>query len=515
MMQDKTGSAISTGFRTLKSVIRRPEALVCLPAVTLLSFWAGGERGLIGLALGLPLLCLLAGAFRSSGAARAWPNGMSGLSLRPQIIAAIDSILTDAPDSGQTTGCLVVLFDDPDVVLDRHGRAAQAEVLARSVDRICGALRGGDSVAQLEGGGLAIVLAPVRRLDLETMVQLSARLQEAVAPPVSLGAARLYVTCSVGFCLGDRAPEANGKALLDAAQIAADEARRHGPGAIRAWAPDMARTRADRNAIREGLERALDEAQIRPWFQPQLSTDTGEISGFEALARWHHPDRGILPPADFLTQIEDAGLSERLGEVILFHALSALARWDKAGLRVPTVAVNFSAAELRNPKLADKLKWELDRFNMTPDRLTVEILETVIAKTDNDVIVANIAALAKLGCGIDLDDFGTGHASITTIRRFAVRRLKIDRSFVAAVDSDRDQQSMVSAILSLAERLGLETLAEGVESPAEHTMLAQLGCGHVQGFGIARPMPLDDTPDWITQYRSRRAKPPRIGHKAR
>ena len=489
--------------------------MVCLPAVTLLAFWAGGERGLIGLALGLPLLCLLAGAFRTTGQGGAMPDGLSGLALRPQIIASIDAILQDAPDTGRTTGCLVVLFDDPDVLLDRHGRAAQAEVLTRSVDRICGVLRGGDTVAQLEGGGLAVVLAPVRRLDLEVMVQLSARLQEAVTPAVSLGAARLYTTCSIGFCIGDRAPEPNGKALLDAAQIAADEARRHGPGAIRAWAPDMARTRADRHAIRDGLEVALDESQIRPWFQPQLSTDTGKISGFEALARWHHPDRGILPPADFLCQIEDAGLSERLGEVILFHALSALARWDKAGLRVPTIAVNFSATELRNPKLADKLKWELDRFNMTPDRLTVEILETVIAKTDNDVIVANIAALAKLGCGIDLDDFGTGHASITTIRRFAVRRLKIDRSFVAAVDCDRDQQSMVSAILSLAERLGLETLSEGVESPAEHTMLAQLGCGHVQGFGIARPMPFEDTLDWITKHRARRTAPPRIGHKAR
>ena len=158
-------------------------------------------------------------------------------------------------------------------------------------------------------------------------------------------------------------------------------------------------------------------------------------------------------------------------------------------MQVPTVSVNFSAAELRNPKLAEKLKWELDRFGLAPDRLTVEILETVVAETDNDVIVRNVAALAALGCGIDLDDFGTGHASITNIRRFALRRLKIDRSFVTRVDEDREQQKLVSAILSMAERLGLDTLAEGVETPGEHAMLSQLGCGHVQGFGIGRPMP--------------------------
>ncbi len=181
---------------------------------------------------------------------------------------------------------------------------------------------------------------------------------------------------------------------------------------------------------------------------------------------------------------------------------------------MPTVAVNFSAAELRNPKLPEKIKWELDRFDLTPDRLTVEILETVVTQTDNDVIVRNVAALAALGCGIDLDDFGTGHASITNIRRFALRRVKIDRSFVTRVDEDREQQKIVSAILSMSERLGLETLAEGVETPGEHTMLSQLGCGHVQGFGIARPMPYEDTADWMLRHGARLAATPRISHRA-
>ncbi|MDZ4135370.1 MAG: bifunctional diguanylate cyclase/phosphodiesterase, partial [Paracoccaceae bacterium] len=362
---------------------------------------------------------------------------------------ALDQVLRDTAITGKTTGCVVVQFDDADVVLDRHGRAAQTEVLARSAERICAALRAGDTVARLEGGGFAVALAPTRRIDLETMVQLSARLQAALSPPISLDAARIYVTCSIGFCLGARAPQPSGRALLDAAQVAADDALRNGPGAIRAYAPDMARKRADRDAFRNTLETALDEGQIRPHFQPQISTDTGEISGFEALARWHHAERGLVPPAEFLPAIEEAGLSERLGEVILYHALAALVSWDKEGLHVPTVAVNFSAAELRNPRLCEKLKWELDRFDLTPDRLCIEILETVVAETDNDVIVHNIAALAKLGCGVDLDDFGTGHASITNIRRFAVRRIKIDRSFVTKLDEDRDQQKMVSAILSL------------------------------------------------------------------
>jgi diguanylate cyclase len=302
---------------------------------------------------------------------------------------------------------------------------------------------------------------------------------------------------------------------LNAAQIAADEALRHGPSAIRSYSVDMAANRADRDALREELEQALDEGDIRAHFQPQVSTDTGAISGFEALARWYHPEKGLIAPAEFLPLIEDAGLSERLGEVMLYNALAALTRWDKLGLGIPTVAVNFSASELRNPKLADKLKWELDRFDLQPSRLCVEILENVVAETDNDVIVSNIAALSNLGCGIDLDDFGTGHASITSIRRFDVRRIKIDRSFVTRVDEDREQQKMVAAILSMAERLGLATLAEGVETPQEHAMLAQLGCGDVQGFGIGRPMPVDETMDWIARHRARVTQAPRIGQRMR
>ncbi len=515
-MQSQIKAQMTRGLIWAARWLRRPELMVFLPAATLSAFWFGGEEALILTALAAPLAFTISGAFRfQDGANLPQPDGLSGLALRPQVISMLDTALLEGATTGRMTACLVVQFDDAEMILDRHGRAAQAEVLLRSAERLCSALRGGDTVARLEGGGFAIALAPMRWLDLETMVQLATRLQTCLADPISLDAAKLYVTASIGFCLGARAPEATGGSLLDAAQIAADEALRHGPTSIRAFAPGMARKRADRDAFREVLETALNEGQIVPHFQPQISTDTGALSGFEALARWQHPERGLIMPAEFLPAIEDAGLSERLGEVILFHALAALVRWEKAGLRVPAVGVNFSASELRNPRLAEKLKWELDRFDLTPNRLSVEILETVVAETDNDVIVHNIAALARLGCGIDLDDFGTGHASITSIRRFAVRRIKIDRSFVTRVDADRDQQKMVSAVLSLAERLGLETLAEGVETQGELSMLGQLGCGHVQGYGIARPMPFDETADWMKRHRAQMTAAPKIGHRAR
>jgi diguanylate cyclase (GGDEF)-like protein len=504
------------GLQWALSQFRRPEFYVFIPAITLAAFWLGGERMLVLTALAAPLFFAIGGAFRfPTGATVGVPDALTGLAMRPQIVTLMDDILRDAPVTGMTTACIVVQFDDAPALLDRHGRAAQSEILARCAERLCASLRAGDTVARLEGGGFAIALGRVRRFDLETAVQLCARLQSSLSPPISLNGGRIYVTSSIGFCLGERAPAQGGAALLDAAQVAADEALRNGPGAIRAYAPDMTRTRADRDSLRQELETALDEGQIRAHFQPQISTDTGAISGFEALARWYHPERGLIPPMEFLPALEDCGLSGRLGEVMVYNALLALSRWDKAGLTVPTVAVNFSRSELRNPGLASKLKWELDRFDLAPERLTIEILETVVAETENDVVVSNIAAISQMGCGVDLDDFGTGHASITSIRRFSVRRIKIDRSFVTRVDEDREQQKVMSAILSMAEQLGMETLAEGVETPGEHAMLAQLGCRHVQGFGIARPMPMEETMDWITRHTARLAGTPRIGKKAR
>jgi diguanylate cyclase len=187
--------------------------------------------------------------------------------------------------------------------------------------------------------------------------------------------------------------------------------------------------------------------------------------------------------------VEQAGLSDRLGATMLHAALAAVRSFDDAGSHLPCVAVNFSAGELRNPGIVDRVRWELDRFGLAPDRLTVEVLETVIDTTGDDMVTRSLAGFAALGCGIDLDDFGTGHAAIGSIRRFSVQRVKIDRSFVRRIDTDADQQNVVSAMILMAERLGLDTLAEGVETAAEQATVARLGCRHVQGFAIARPMP--------------------------
>lgn len=484
--------------------IRWPELGLFLPVLALPAYIVLGWVEVLILSAGLPLLALLLRrALTQDGQ----------LAVADQVIATLDASLAAGP--GRQTGCLVLQFDTLQAVCDRLGRARQSEILASSVARIRGALRPGDLLFALEDGCLVIVLAPTERLDLESMVRIAGRLQLVAQQPIQLGPDMVQLTCCIGFCHARQVPDSTGRAMLDAAQVATDEAMRHAPGAIRAYGVDLAQARAERDSLRAGFAAAVAAGQVRAHFQPQVSTDSGAVSGMEALARWHHPERGLLTPGAFLPAIEGTDLMQVLGEAMLTQALAALRGWDLAGVKVPSVSVNFSARELADPELPDRLVWQLDRHGLTPGRLTVEVLESVVAKDGDDIIARNIGRIADMGCGVDMDDFGTGNASITSIRRFALRRLKIDRSFVRAVDGNRDQQQLVTAILSLAERLGLETLAEGVETQGEHAMLAQLGCGHVQGYVVARPLPAEDVVPWLVAHRSRLADALRIGVRAR
>lgn len=492
-----------------------PHMLAFLPALVLASYWFGGEAMLIVTALGFPLLLAVAGTPLSWPLpATAPPPAAPGADGRAALDAALGARLAAAPAGAGRTACFVLALDDHDTLSDRHGKAAVDRVLRQGCDRLSAVIRGSDTLCRLDGGRIALVLDGSERFDHEAALQAASRFQAEMARPVKVGAAAIHVTSSVGFCTARQLDAATGKALAEAALLALAEALRHGPAAVRVFSPDLAAPQAGTTRLADEICAALDGGQFVPWFQPQISSDTGQVSGVEALARWHHPVHGVLTPGDFLPILETTGEIRRLGEVMLKGALESLTVWSAEGLDIPHVGVNFSAAELRDPKLVDRVAWELDRHAMAPGRLAVEILETVVAISPDDTIARNIAGLAKMGCLIDLDDFGTGHASISSIRQFAVARLKIDRSFVTRVDRDAEQQRLVSAILAMAERLDLATVAEGVETAGEHAMLAQLGCDHVQGFGIARPMAAAQVPGWCRDHLTGLGAMPRIDRKS-
>lgn len=511
LMSFDPDSATNRLCRSLKAALMGPQTLAFLPALMLGGYWYGGEGLLMYMALLFPGFFALAGLFSNAANGPDARDGITGLRMRAAAIQTLDRFLAQEPETGLSTAVLVVALDDIQSIDRQFGTKAKAAVLSQTAQRVQSALRDADLVVRLSDSAYGIVLAPIRRSDLETLIQLSARIQGVIGEPYSVDATRVYVSVSIGFCPAGRLPEKTGEAMLTAAEDALAVAQVNGAGSIRAYSPEIKRRAEARCALRDELADALNAGLIVTWFQPQVSTETGVVTGFEALARWEHPERGTILQSDFQDLLTELGLLEPLGEVLLCGSLSALRNWDKAGHSIPTVSVRISSHELGNPKLCEKIRWELDRFELAPERLCVEIPEGVIAETADDTITRNIWALSELGCSIELAGFGTGHASITNIRRFAVHRIKIDRSFVTRVDRDREQQNMVAAVLTMAERLEIDTLAEGVETIGEHAMLSQLGCGHVQGFSVARPMPFDLTLDWIAQYQAKQPKPVPFG----
>ncbi|WP_017928055.1 putative bifunctional diguanylate cyclase/phosphodiesterase [Limimaricola hongkongensis] len=468
------------------------------PMLLLGALILGGALGMALVVAALPLT--VASAVGRPILSRGGPrDSLTGLGDRASLTMALDRMLHRTA-GGRSVAAMAIEIDAFKQLEQRHDRAAVEQVLRIVGERLQDGLRGDDALSRLDGPCFGIALVSDHKLDLDSVIQLGQRLQQAVSDPIEIGEAQVYATVSVGFALALRLQQPGGTELLQAATLALIEAQRRGAATIRSYSRAMQHRISTRNNLCDEISAALDRGDLTAYYQPQVSIRDGRITGVEALARWHHPDRGLIPPAEFLPVIEQAGLMGRLGEIMVQDGLNALRLWDAAGLSVPQVAVNFSQSELADPKLIDRLAWELDRFDLSPDRLVIEVLETVVAHRLEDVVVRNLSGLAGLGCRLDLDDFGTGHAAITSIRRFSIQRIKIDRSFVSRIDTDPEQQKMVSAILTMADRLGIETLAEGVETQAEREMLARLGCGHVQGFGIARPMPRPETEAWLRSF---------------
>lgn len=496
-----------------KRVLGDFQLLSFLPLFIVIAYWTRIETILFVVSFMFPLLL----AFQSLLAKTAPPthasdsheddrDHLTSLTNRQHVHHRLGVFLEAEHNTGRETAVLHIDIDRFRLVNERYGMDAGDRILNEIGERIKSCVRENDVVARIDGDDFAIVLFPIKKADYSIAQSIADRVRVAIAQPFSVDQITCYLTCSIGICLSGRAPVADAESVLASAEIALTLARKEGPDVTRSFSPKMRREAKKLQGLSSELEAALENGQIRPYFQPQICTDTGAVAGFEALARWEHPENGVVLPGLFLKAIENTGRSGRMGEVILYHSLSALKSWDRAGFRIASIGVNFSSEELRNPKLVEKIKWEVDRFEIAPSRVTIEVLENVVSDHDDDVITRNIRSLAAQGFGIDLDDFGTGHAAIANIRRFAVNRIKIDRSFITKIDKDTEQQVLTSAIVRMAESLGLETLAEGVETAAERTRLAQMGCRYIQGFGVARPMPFEDTISWMHIYNDKLAR---------
>ena len=462
------------------------------------AYWLNASLLLFGLAVLSPMTLLILSPKQKR---RLTQEAQTGLFDSDSLVHYLDESLGTGLKT-TPTACIVLRVDDLLDIETEMGASAVALIRHQITDRLLTLLRRGDHIAYLGDNQFAIALTHLRAPELGGVLTLIKRVQQGCEVPVLIDGRSLHITVSAGFCLSESTGITNGAKMVEAAKMALLDASMHAPAGIRAFSAKTPQIVSSQNPSGDEILDALSGGQITAWFQPQVSADTGHVTGFEALARWDHPVRGIIPPSEFLPTLVTSQRMEALSETMLHHSLKAVRTWDKAGVKIPSVSVNFSTQELRNPSLMERIKWDVDRFDLDPSRLTVEILETVVCNSEDDIISRNIRALHAQGFSIDLDDFGTGHASLANIKRFSVDRVKIDRSFITHADDDPDQQRMIAAIVGMAERLGIKTLAEGVETLSEHSILSQLGCTHLQGFSIARPMPFDETIDWIKQHES-------------
>jgi diguanylate cyclase (GGDEF)-like protein len=422
---------------------------------------------------------------------------LTGLPNRTYLDAYLLRVAAGSKRSGLQTAVLRLDLERFDTLRENLGQRDADEILRISARRIQQALRAVDMAAHLGQDDFVVVAGELE--ETNDAAAIAQRVMNALSKPYSIRGGARRIECRIGVTLlSDDVPDP--ARVLSNAAIALSEAQSHGPGSVRYFRESMREEVERRETLFSDLLHGLDAGQLVPFFQPQIDLKTGAFAGFEALVRWHHPERGLLSPAAFLEFADDTGLTERIGEVVLNASLGAIAAWDAAGLHVPKVGVNFALGQLRDPRLIEKIKWEVERCDVDPSRIAIEVLETVLIKSDQDMVVRNLRGLASAGFHIELDDFGTGHASISNLRRFMVNRIKIDRGFINGIEKSEELRTLTASMVAMAGALGIETLAEGVETEEAQAVVRSLGFGQLQGYLVAKPMSLADTFPWLRAW---------------
>jgi diguanylate cyclase (GGDEF)-like protein len=363
------------------------------------------------------------------------------------------------------------------------GSLAGDELLITFARRLILALRAGDVLART-GGNEFGVLVSLRR-GVEDALKAAERIQQVMATPFKLSELEIRVECAIGVALMHSGQDA--EELFRNAQFAVKQAKAAGKPQV--YEPRQATEARRRFSIETELRRALDKDQLKLFYQPLINLKSGEVAGFEALARWTHEDRGEISPTEFIPVAEESGLILQLGRWAMDKAAQTLADWDRqSGERLPLyVGVNLSAIQVARDDIASMVESSLKASGLTGDRLTLELTESSIVQ---DPVRATrvFDALKALDATVAMDDFGTGYSSLAYLQRLPIDVLKIDKSFVSGMMVDPDAVAIVRAVLSLAEALGMSTTAEGIETVELATTLATLGCASGQGFYFAKPL---------------------------
>ncbi|HVG46459.1 MAG TPA: EAL domain-containing protein [Longimicrobium sp.] len=389
----------------------------------------------------------------------------------------------------QGGGQFAVLFLDLDrfkVVNDSLGHHVGDELLVAVARRLQESVRTGDTVARFGGDEFAILLRDLD--DTADATTIATRVADAVAAPVNLSGYEVFTSVSIGIALASNGYE-RPEYLLRGADMAMYQAKGSAGLAFEVFDRGMHARALTRLQMETDLRRALQRGEFRLHYQPIISLSTGRIAGVEALARWEHPDRGLVAPAEFIAMAEETGAIVQLGEWVVREACRQLAAW-RAELGVAiAVSVNLSARQIAQPGLVEVVRAALEAAGLAPADLKLEITESALLETAAAESV--LAELRALGVEMQLDDFGTGYSSLSALHRLPMQALKVDRTFVSRMEAGSASSQLVRTIALMARGMELTVIAEGVETAAQLAEVREIGCDYAQGYLISRPLPAD------------------------
>jgi diguanylate cyclase (GGDEF)-like protein/PAS domain S-box-containing protein len=426
-------------------------------------------------------------------------DSLTGLPNRVLFRERLDQALVRNSKDNSRVAVLCLDLDHFKEVNDTLGHGAGDVLLKELAERLKACVRPTDTVARLGGDEFAVIQVGVNQ-PVEVGA-LSRKIMTAVKAPFNINDQELYVGVSIGIALPEGAGDDPGR-LLKNADIALYRAKQAGRGTMRFFEAQMDIELQARKALEQDLRQALLKNELEVFYQPIIDLEGRIVTAVEALVRWRHPSRGLVSPADFIPMAEETGLVIAIGEWVLRTACKQVQEWP--GLHV---AVNLSPVQFRNREIIETVKQVLVDTGLLPDRLELEITESVLIN-DSAAALRVLCALKEIGVNIAMDDFGTGYSSLVYLNSFPFDKIKIDRSFISSISETEKSTAIVKSIISLGQSLSMTTTAEGVETSEQAEFLLKEGCTHVQGYFFGRPVPAGELTIFLTTWKGFVDAPP-------